>query len=245
MRVIPSTALCLLDSKVIRTGANLAPRLISTTSLNMTSAHDSIPHVVRTAHEPRQAGTWHATHPLRHLPGQYIDLHIPGIPIVGGFTITSPPQTALPITSTDLEPLSPSPSPYIELVIQKSLHNPPAAYLWHPPSTILNSSVSFQVGGRFTYPPVTLDQQECAAIENAVFVAGGVGMNPIMSMQAHRVQRRRIGHQDLLAALGPESEWAKTVVYVCGVPQMTDEFTNFLRKQKGLEDKRILCEKWW
>ncbi|RMZ83466.1 hypothetical protein DV737_g1612, partial [Chaetothyriales sp. CBS 132003] len=148
----------------------------------MASANDSIPHVVRTGHEPRQAGTWHARPPLRHLPGQYIDLHIPGIPTVGGFTITSTPQTALPITTTAPERPEPPQTRYIELAIQKSPGNPPAAYLWQAPSTILNSPVSFQVGGRFTYPPRTLGQQESAAIENAVFVAGGVGINPIMSM---------------------------------------------------------------
>ncbi|RMD41589.1 hypothetical protein DV735_g3535, partial [Chaetothyriales sp. CBS 134920] len=195
-----------------------AKRLISTTtSLKMAPVNDSTPHVVRTAHEPRQTGTWHATvskieqvnstvrcfrltlakdePPLRPLPGQYIDLHIPGISTVGGFTITSPPQTAVPITPTPTTTpdaaTATATAPYIELAVQKSPDNPPAAYLWQPASTILHSAVSFQVGGRFTYPPppqqeeaagTSLSQEEIAAIENVVFVAGGVGINPIMSM---------------------------------------------------------------
>jgi hypothetical protein len=35
------------------------------------------------------------------------------------------------------------------------------------------------------------------------------------------------------------------VVYVCGVPDMTNEFVDLLRKTEGMEEKRVLCEKWW
>ncbi|RMZ79419.1 hypothetical protein DV738_g3352, partial [Chaetothyriales sp. CBS 135597] len=124
---------------VLVVARNHAKRLLSTTSLKMTAGNDdySTPHVVRTAHEPRQAGTWHAT-----------------------------------VSKID------------QVNSTKSPNNPPAAYLWQLASTILNSGVSFQVGGRFTFPPGTdtLSEEEIAATENVVFIAGGVGINPIMSM---------------------------------------------------------------
>lgn len=261
---------------------------------------------------------------MKHLPGQYVDLHIPSISTVGGFTITSPPQTCLKPRSED------SPDPYIELAIQRSPHNPPAAFLWKESSEILNSELSFKVGGNFAFPPLPLSKEECEKLDNVVFVAGGVGVNPIMSMisamdwkgiftnngmgkpvwgspvgvggmrrrvrvlyaskreegghilferrlesiarrweavdgvdlqlafwetgEAPRdesddgvVKRRkgRITHDDLMEALGPEDQRVNTVVYVCGVPDMTDDFVEVLRHAKGMDERRVLCEKWW
>jgi hypothetical protein len=248
------------------------------------------------------------------LPGQYVDLYIPNISTVGGFTITSAPLTTRQPTD-----------PYIELAIQKSPNNPPAAYLWQPTASILNKPVSFRVGGNFIYPPSTLSQEECRSIDRAVFVAGGVGINPIISMLRAmdsvgpaatdrigglprrttvlyssrrnrspdgkkedvlfyddllhlaskwkskdgvdywytffetsaggrdgedeggnvRYRNRRISHEDLQEALGPKDDRANTVVYVCGLPAMTDEFVEVLSKAKGMEKRRVLTEKWW
>lgn len=255
------------------------------------------------------------------MPGQYIDLYIPNVDVVGGFTITSPPQSA----SSQHHP-----SPHIELAIQDSPSNPPAAYLWRPVPEILNSAVTFRVGGNFAYPPLTLSRDQCASIDRVVLVAGGVGINPIMSMisamdemgtrstlggmaktvrilytarrdhspssdggggQVEEVlfekrlngiaqkwnnheqvdyrytffetsgggdsdaqdevaenithRYRRIRHDDLFEALGPEDTRNKTVVYVCGLPTMTDEFVELLKQAKGMDEERVLCEKWW
>ncbi|OAL26141.1 hypothetical protein AYO20_10194 [Fonsecaea nubica] len=306
----------------------------------MATVKDSVPHIIRTAEDPRQRGIWTARlskvehinskirllrlslqrdgPPLRHLPGQYVDLYIPNIDVVGGFTITSPPQ-ASSLSQDD---------PHIELAIQSSPSNPPAAYLWRPAQEILGSTMTFRVGGNFVYPPPTLDQEECRALDRVVFVAGGVGINPIMSMisamhvlgadklggmtrtvrvlYAARRERngetglgeeilfekrlkdiaakwenhahvdfkytlfetgghgdadgamqddvvqgntatryRRFNHDDLFDALGPEGSRTHTAVYVCGLPTMTDEFVALLQKAPGMEDRRVLCEKWW
>ncbi|KIX01869.1 uncharacterized protein Z518_09596 [Rhinocladiella mackenziei CBS 650.93] len=301
----------------------------------MATVKDSIPHIIRTAEDPRQNGVWSGRlsrieqvnskirllrlslsrdgPPLRHLPGQYLDLYIPNVDVVGGFTITSPPQSSLQVQE----------DPHIELAIQSSPGNPPAAYLWRPISEILDSTVTFRVGGNFVYPPLTLNREQCENLDRAVFVAGGVGINPIMSMisamhelgtqsrlggmlrtvrvlytsrrektqngegedilfekrlndiaQAWRDHKevdykytlfetsgegvreykntgnvachgRRIKQEDLLEAIGPEGSRENTVVYVCGLPTMTDEFVAFLKQAPGMDENRVLCEKWW
>lgn len=55
----------------------------------------------------------------------------------------------------------------------------------------------------------------------------------------------RITHEDLLDAVGDEAMRKRTLVYVCGVPKMTDEFVELLRGLDGLDERRVLCEKWW
>jgi NAD(P)H-flavin reductase len=182
-----------------------------------------------------------------------------------------------------------------------------------------------RVGGAFVYPPPALGFDECKRIERAVFVAGGVGVNPIMSMvsamhglgpgraggmvrcvrvlytvrkmegQREEVlfyerlkgiaeryegvgevdfrfvlyetvgaeeggsegvdgsagskvvehKARRIEHENLLECLGPEEGRKNTVVYVCGPPKMTDAFVEVFGKAPGMEERRVLCEKWW
>lgn len=214
------------------------------------------------------------------------------------------------------------------MAIQISPENPPAAFLWRPIADILNSTVSFRVGGNFVYPPPTLDRSACEKIDRVVFVAGGVGINPIISMisalneagtsqilggmvktvrvlyssrretnsncqgaaevlfetrlmeiarrweqhehvdykyaffetssqtgDEHKhgrlrpsnmlVHPRRISQDDLLETLGPQDNRGNTVVYVCGHPTMTDEFVELLKHTPGMDEKRVLCEKWW
>lgn len=55
----------------------------------------------------------------------------------------------------------------------------------------------------------------------------------------------RINHKALVDALGPVQERQGVVVYVCGTPSMTDDFVGFLKWSEGMEEKRVLCEKWW
>lgn len=185
----------------------------------------------------------------------------------------------------------------------------------------MNAPVSFRIGGNFTFPPLTLGRNEFTQIDNVVLIAGGVGVNPIMSMVSamdlqgtgklggmpkrirllysskrgadqegkpeeilfeERLQavarkwkkkddvdfgytffetsgsraggdrtaefttlERRISHDDLLEALGPEERRSRTLVYVCGLPAMTDGFVDVLKKTPGMDEKRVLCEKWW
>lgn len=111
------------------------------------------------------------THPPRDeqfLPGQWLDVFVPGIRKPGGFTITSspskaqrrkatPPASAAPAdgsTTTAPSPAAPAQEePYLELAVQKSPDNPPAQYLWRPTAEILHSELRVRVGGSFVWPP--------------------------------------------------------------------------------------------
>lgn len=69
----------------------------------------------------------------------------------------------------------------------------------------------------------------------------------------NRSYGRRFHDNDLVHALdgyktnlfGPEHDRKNTVAYVCGPPKMTDDVVAMLRKQPGMSDDRVVCEKWW
>ncbi|KAK4104769.1 hypothetical protein N658DRAFT_521358 [Parathielavia hyrcaniae] len=302
---------------------------------------------------------------ITFLPGQWVDLYPPpqaNVPKPGGFTITSSPTLALPPTSqrnpttTSLSSFfSPGPGPgpgptqpYIELAIQCSPHNPPAAYLFLPAAQLLHTPVQVRIGGSFVFPPPPPSHPASHTItpgtlRKLVFVAGGMGINPLMSMlsfigepqleetwwwrdcevrvlysvrdprgngggalggagaaardgdhgilfldrivelfETGRVRgglelfltggglsatsdgaeetdgvvrcssgtdvpfsRRRMTVRDVERTVGGDKESA--LVYVCGIPAMTDEFVDALTSPGGMEmDKsRVLFEKWW
>ncbi|TLD32637.1 hypothetical protein E2P81_ATG05613 [Venturia nashicola] len=152
----------------------------------MATVRPNLPHEDRTVQEPRQ----NEIHPVvlsemeqvnhdiklyklsilnkekgvKFHPGQWLDVLIPTLPKAGGFTLTSTPARA------QLSPTNQT--PYLELAVQKS-ENPPAKWLWQPPSQILNTEIRVRVGGSFIWPPVDIEEKE---IEKVVFVAGGVGI---------------------------------------------------------------------
>ncbi|KAG6357008.1 hypothetical protein INS49_014884 [Diaporthe citri] len=293
-------------------------------------AHSALPRALfsdpRVLEEPR------LTHPPRDdqfLPGQWLDVFVPGIRNPGGFTITSSPskaqkKTVLPASAAPADGTTPSPpapaqEPYLELAVQKSPDNPPAQYLWRPTAEILHSELRVRVGGSFVWPPPGVQP---TTLRKIVFVAGGVGINPLMSIASHLAERpdprhtveflystrdpggegkrdaskilfldrlagifnggggalkgrlglfltpggpgagaegggdggdlqgipfksRRITVEDIAEAVGDDKKFA--VVYVCGVPAMTDEFVEKLTSPQGLglEPHRVLYEKWW
>lgn len=100
---------------------------------------------------------------VKFLPGNWLDVFIPGLNKAGGFTITSTPSEAKPTTHLP---------PSLELAVQQST-NPPAQWLWQEPEVILGSELLVRVGGSFTWPPPQLD---AAQIDRLVLIAGGVGI---------------------------------------------------------------------
>ncbi|KAK8111797.1 uncharacterized protein PG998_008254 [Apiospora kogelbergensis] len=300
------------------------------------------------------------------LSGQWLDVYCPGVPKAGGFTITSPPSKARPSSSSvadravsdkdprpnkdndEEKPAAKSPG-YLELAVQNSPANPPAAWLWQgeekgmakpTKDTIIDRELRVRVGGSFVWPPPGINVH---TLRRVVFVAGGVGINPLISMasslvpplpfevkflystkdplrttaqsglgaeskdetrdasrilfldrlvkifggdgeteearsgklkgqlklfltgggtQGRREEKsaievgesskvtflgRRMGVSDVEEAVGEPAERRFAVVYVCGVPNMTDTFVEKLRSKDGLdmEAHRVLCEKWW
>ncbi|EFQ26138.1 NADH-cytochrome b-5 reductase [Colletotrichum graminicola M1.001] len=254
---------------------------------------------------------------IKFLPGQWLDIFVPGVLNPGGFTITSPPSIAMLPSSA-----------YLELAVQYSPSNPPAIWLWGNPvdgSDAVHSHNSenepvqlrVRVGGSFVWPPQSID---LTTLRRVVFVAGGLGINPLMSILSHLAERggsrydvqflystktpaeglepgkilflerlsatygrkkvrgqlklflthiqgtsgpsetvllcnevevpfkrRRMTLEDIAEALGPEEEHKWAVVYVCGVPTMTDEFLGKITSPHGLGlgREQVLYEKWW
>ncbi|KAK0375924.1 hypothetical protein CLIM01_06716 [Colletotrichum limetticola] len=251
---------------------------------------------------------------IEFLPGQWLDTYVPGVPKAGGFTLTSPPSKAVLPRSA-----------YLELAVQKSPTNPAAAWLWEQPVDDENEDpsqvekkpeIQVRVGGSFVWPPPGI--ADLASLRRIVFIAGGVGVNPLMSIVSHLAEgevpssvsppeesgedslidsekilfmerlaaifgrekvrgqmrlfltglgpgiasgepvlhcnemdvpfkRRRMGLGDVSEALGPEAERGDALVYVCGIPSMTDELVESLTSKSGLNlrPERVLCEKWW
>ncbi|KAL5000560.1 hypothetical protein BDV10DRAFT_183333 [Aspergillus recurvatus] len=133
--------------------------------------------------------------PFMFFPGQWLDVHIPSVPNAGGFSITSTPADAQVLPSLERSPeLAPADEdvappldprgrePYVELAVQNAPSNPASAWLWRPKEEILGKELSIRVGGSFVWPPAGVKLEE---IRNVVFVAGGVGINPLISMLSH------------------------------------------------------------
>ncbi|KAK2490700.1 hypothetical protein MC885_012999, partial [Smutsia gigantea] len=102
--------------------------------------------------------------------GQWVDFFIPGVPVVGGFSICSSPR----LLEQDR---------MIELAVKYTNH-PPA--LWIHNQCALDSEVAVRVGGDFFFDPQPAD-----ASRNLVLIAGGVGINPLLSILRHSADLHR------------------------------------------------------
>lgn len=102
--------------------------------------------------------------------GQWVDFFIPGVSVVGGFSICSSPQR--------LER-----DRIIELAVKYADH-PPA--VWVHNKCTLDSEVALRVGGEFFFDPQPTD-----APRNLILIAGGVGINPLLSILRHSADLHR------------------------------------------------------
>jgi len=99
------------------------------------------------------------------MPGQWVDFHIPGVSVVGGFSICSTPQQL-------------QHDGYVELCVKKSNH-PPAKWLHE--SAAAGNEIQLQIGGDFAY-----DHEQLKNVP-VVLMAGGVGITPLISMVRTRL----------------------------------------------------------
>ncbi|KAK3299385.1 uncharacterized protein B0H64DRAFT_472527 [Chaetomium fimeti] len=204
---------------------------------------------------------------ITFLPGQWVDLHPPPeaqVPKAGGFTITSSPTLALhnpnpnaPSTTTPNKPTPPPTTtepPYLELAIQSSPNSPPAAYLSQPIPQLLHTPVQVRIGGRFVFPPPTLfplppptapttsttTNDTTAPVRRLVLVAGGMGINPLVSMLSHIAEQGGDDDDGPQAGIGVEVEEVR-VLYSVKEPEPEPEPGNstggailFLERMAGL-----------
>ncbi|XP_020842883.1 oxidoreductase NAD-binding domain-containing protein 1 isoform X2 [Phascolarctos cinereus] len=96
--------------------------------------------------------------------GQWVDFFIPGVPVVGGFSICSSPSLLKQESA-------------LELAVKYTNH-PPS--LWVHTKCALGSEVALRVGGEFFFDPQPSDSSV-----NLVLIAGGVGINPLNSILLH------------------------------------------------------------
>ncbi|KAK8901217.1 hypothetical protein QC760_010290 [Botrytis cinerea] len=297
--------------------------------------------------------------PLTWKPGQWIDLYLPGIQRPGGFSIVNIPSSQ---SSPSIDDVNEERENGIELAIQKPILklnsegkiSEQVAWLFQSSSEILGKEVAVRIGGSFTWPPSCWDEKESKEYrkERVVFIAGGMGINPLMSMiscihaelkengrrgerergskegdgtiegnaeenkcenlevkflystkvptsipaggerregetgeeilfldrlqkifkkrekwdlqlfatgSSHnttelskanansnmKTHHRRISNLDIDVVLGTKEEKARTIVYICGPPTMTDSMVSYVRNLPGIDPSRVLCEKWW
>ncbi|RMJ24950.1 hypothetical protein PHISP_04186 [Aspergillus sp. HF37] len=133
--------------------------------------------------------------PFTFLPGQWLDVHIPFVTKAGGFSITSTPADARVLPSPEstealgteepgiAEMETRGRRPYVELAVQEAPSNPAGAWLWKPQDEILGKELCIRVGGSFVWPPPSgINVRE---IRNVVLIAGGMGINPLISILSH------------------------------------------------------------
>jgi ferredoxin-NADP reductase len=83
----------------------------------------------------------------------------------------------------------------------------------------LGTPLQIRVGGRFVYPPPDLSEKEVQGIRRIVFVAGGVGINPIMSM---------LEHLHLISRLNPA--WIRLIRLLYGTRTRSGEAVLFYER---------------
>jgi ferredoxin-NADP reductase len=117
--------------------------------------------------------------PLRYSAGQWVDLAVPGEAVVGGFSLVSAPRAPPEVVAA----AGSAPPDAFDLAV-KIARSPPAAWA-HSAAAAPGAVVGVRVGGAFTLDRALRRGGAPGApfrARRALFVAGGVGVNPLYSM---------------------------------------------------------------
>jgi len=169
-----------------------SPRAPSLFPARIAAVEPLSPTVVRlllaVSEEHRAAAAFH--------PGQWVDAHLPGVPMIGGYSLCSTPRVLRE-------------QGVLELAVKRSAH-PPAK--WVHEHAKPGVEVQLQVGGAFVYDEdearrhgllPAADEAVSAAAAGAamttpltppdsapaLFLVGGVGITPLISMARYRAER--------------------------------------------------------
>ncbi|KAF8471808.1 hypothetical protein BDZ91DRAFT_716576 [Kalaharituber pfeilii] len=163
---------------------------------------------------------------LSFYPGQFLDLHLPNLPKPGGFTIVSVPSKL----------------PELQLAVQKAEWNPAAKWLWdllYDDDGMVeetNAEVKVRVGGEFRWPPPPQDGiggvVEVKRIKHVVLVAGGLGVNPLISIFSHLHETHRIG----------TNKMKLTFIYACRLTYHATELADIIAQIPFLDEVLRIVE---
>lgn len=147
---------------------------------------------------------------LHYRGGQWIDMDIPGVQIVGGFSFVSSPN--LPAELADKLEAPCEEQSCFDIAVRKANH-PPAR--WVHESATTGSRVSVRVGGDFTLDRVLAKPDT----RHVLFIAGGVGINPLYSMLLDLAGQVSHGwRQTAFAQAGMHEPPSVTFLYSCRTP---------------------------
>lgn len=128
-----------------------------------------------------KAGQWYMFSTLvnvRIIPFVRVDMHIPSVDTVGGYSITSAPHL---LREKRL----------FTLAIQHSSHPPT---LWMTSQCRVGDTLSVRVGGDFVYDPAPSESRDSRLQScDLCLIAGGMGINPLMSILLHHTRLVELG----------------------------------------------------
>ncbi|KAL7276093.1 hypothetical protein RUND412_000941 [Rhizina undulata] len=198
------------------------------------------------------------------LPGQFVDLRIPGVDSVGGFTIVTPPCAL----------------PEFRLLVQEAPTNPAAAWAWRSEGEIVGSRVEIKRHAHsplisilthiattpsfknlcvdllyssrppILFLPEILDivRRRNGTTSLRLFLTGAskdTAQLPGFGESKITVVKRRMTGEDLEGTIVDDGEAGRRLVYVCGPRGFTAEMVGAVERTERVSGEDLMTEIWW